>query len=248
MDDALNAGLSKLEEEDDALSSSYLASTWNTSQETLLAGIAERANCMRWLHGRCHGRYTAFNFWLSMPSIVVSALAGYATIGLTNVYEDPALQRWVNVGIGLMTLSTTVLTAVNQYMKTPQLSEAHRAAAGAYGKLYRTIVTELALRRDQRLNSTDFIKLVRQEQDRLEEAGPEIVLSIIQDFRTEFGARNDIQKPEIAGDLDTVEINHTAKKKSGQVESLPLPRSPRRDSVTAVRILPAPASNSQESP
>lgn len=202
------------------------------------------------MHSRCHGRYTAFNFWLSMPSIVVSALAGYATIGLTNVYEDQGLQKLVNVGIGLMTLSTTVLTAVNQYMKTPQLSEAHRAAAAAYAKLYRTIAMELALRRDQRINATDFIKLIRAEQDRLDEGSPEVVPSVTQDFRAEFGRRSDIQKPEIAGDLDVVTVNHSAKKKSGQLESIPLPRSPRLLGATSggnggavpqssVRVVPA---------
>lgn len=181
---------------------------------------------MRWLHSWCYAHYSGLNFWLSMPSIVVSALAGYATIGLTNVFEDAGLQKAVNVGIGLMTLSTTVLTAVNQYIKTPQLSEAHRSAAGQYAKLYRTIATELALRRDQRLNATDFIKLVRQEQDRLEDSCPEVTQRAIRAFRNEFQGRSDIQKPEIAGDLDRVIINHSAKRPNGQIESLQLPHSP----------------------
>ena len=207
-------------------SSTSIASTWNTSQEVLLGSIAERSNCMRWLHSESHARYSFINFWLTMPSIVVSALAGYATIGLTNVYSDEASQRLVNVGIGLMTLSTTVLTAVNQYMKSSQLSEAHRAVAVQYGKLYRTITTELALRRDQRLNATDFIKAIRQEQDRLDESRPEVPNQIVRKFKAEFGTRTDIQKPEIAGDIDRVIINHSLKRQHGQIESLQVPKSP----------------------
>jgi hypothetical protein len=181
---------------------------------------------MRWLHSKSHGRYSALNFWLTMPSIVVSALAGYATIGLTDVYTEASSQRLVNVGIGLMTLSTTVLTAVNQYMKSSQLSEAHRAAAVQYGKLYRTVTTELALRRDQRVHATDFIKAVRLEQDRLDESRPEVPPGVLQKFRKEFGTRTDIQKPEIAGDIDRVIINHSLKRQDGQIESLQVPKSP----------------------
>jgi hypothetical protein len=95
---------------------------------------------------------------------------------------------------------------MNQYVKSQQMMEAHRAAGLSYGKLYRVIMNELALRRDQRSNGLDFLKLVRIEIDRLENTAPTILPFIIRKFLVRFADRN-IEKPEIAGDLDPVSVN-----------------------------------------
>jgi hypothetical protein len=52
----------------------------------------------------------------------------------------------------------------------------------------------------------DFLKNIRTEQDRLENSSPTILESIILRFNTQFANRN-IEKPEITGDLDEVNIN-----------------------------------------
>lgn len=191
--------------------STEIAASWNTAQEALLAGIADRANCSRWLHGKCQGAYERINYWLTIPSIAVSALAGSATIGLPGLTNDPDITRWCTTAIGLLTLSTGVLTSINQYMKTSQLAEAHRAAAVAYGKLYRAVSMELALRRDQRLNGIEFLKAVRAEQDRLQDTSPVVLDSVIAEFREVVKSNDKLEKPEIVGDLDHVQVNRTAK-------------------------------------
>ena len=86
------------------------------------------------------------------------------------------------------------------------MMESHRAAALSYSKLYRMVSNELALRRDQRTNALDFLKHVRQEQDRLETTSPSILPHIITYFNVQFKDRH-IEKPEITGDLDPVEVN-----------------------------------------
>jgi hypothetical protein len=210
--------LDKLEEMSET--SSEIAHTWNTAHENLLAAIADRANCYRWLHSKCHSAFDFYNFYLTIPSIVISAVTGSATIGLTSIF-NPDSQRGASVAIGLLTLMCGALTSVNQFMKTSQFAESHRAAAIAYGKLHRVISSELALRRDQRLNALDFLKVVRTEQDRLQETSPEILDSAKKLFRQEFKDNAELEKPEIVGDLDHVQVNRSMKQDG------PTPTAPR---------------------
>jgi hypothetical protein len=91
-------------------------------------------------------------------------------------------------------------------MKSQQMMEAHRSAGLSYGKLHRMICNELAVRRDQRSNAIEFLKLVKAEQDRLESTSPNILPKVIKKFNKQFIDRT-IEKPEIAGDLDETVIN-----------------------------------------
>ena len=208
-------------DEDNSESSSQVASTWNTSHETLLAAIADRANCSRWLHNACQTHFENYNFYLTVPNIAITTIAGSATIGLTSIFP-PDYQRSAATIIGLCTLGCGVLTSINQYMKSAQLAEAHRAAGIAHGKLHRVIASELSLRRDQRLNALDFLKVVRSEQDRLQETSPAILHIIIKQFRSEFKDNVDLEKPEIVGDLDHVQVNHSSKYDAPTPTRLPI--------------------------
>lgn len=197
----------KLEKlEGNSETSTEIASTWTSGHEQLLASIADRANCYRWLHEKSQIVFDRYNFYLTVPSIILSTLTGSATIGLTSLFP-PEDQKIAGVIIGILTLSCGVLTSVNQYMKTSQTSESNRVAAVAYGKLHRVISCELALRRDQRVNASDFLKVVRSEQDRLQETSPNILEPIINRFRKEFNGESDLERPEIVGDLDHVRVN-----------------------------------------
>ena len=180
--------------------------SWNSSQEVLLKGISERSNCMRWLHSQSFFYFERANFYLTIPNVIISTLNGGFTMSLTSLFPDLPSQRIATTIIGLISLFTAMLTTMNQYIKSQQMMESHRIACLAYGKLHRMIINELALRRDQRLNALDFLKHVRTEQDRLENTSPSILPSVITLFNIQFKDK-DIEKPEIAGDLDKVGIN-----------------------------------------
>lgn len=201
----------KLQNLDDANSetSAEIAQTWNSAHEDMLATIADRSLGLSWMHARCQKWFETYNFWLTMPSIVVSTLAGSATIGLSSLF--PQNQQSASTFIGLLTIGCGVLTSVNNFMKTSQFAEAHRTSSLAHAKLHRIISCEVALRRDQRSNAQVFIKVVRAEQDRLQEISPTMLDSVVHKFKTEMKDRHDLEKPEIAGDLDHVKINRSSK-------------------------------------
>jgi len=220
----MDESLKKLE--DTSQSSSDIANTWNSSHETLLASIGDKANCMRWMHTQSQIYYDRWNFWLSIPSVTLTALAGASTIGVTQL--NPNAQTYISILIGVVTISTGVLTSINQLIKAPQSSEGHRIAAIAYGKLYRVISNELALRRDQRTNAQEFLKVIRVEQDRLEESCPVIHSNIIRSFNKKVESNATLEKPEIVGELDHIHVNMSSKPPPGiarQVSEQP-PASP----------------------
>jgi hypothetical protein len=192
-------------------SSTELSVTWNESQEGLLKAISERANCMRWLHSQCQVHFEYMNFYLTIPNVIISTLNGSFTMSLNSLFPEPEAQRYATTIIGLVSIFSAVLITMNQYVKSQQMMEAHRSAALAYGKMHRMISNELAMRRDQRSNASEFLKGVRAEQDRLENLSPMILPSVISKFNKAFASR-DIEKPEIAGDLDQTAVNTDAAK------------------------------------
>ena len=191
--------------------STEIVASWNDSQEKLLKSIAERSNCMRWLHTQCNLHFENMNFYLTIPNVVISTLNGSFTMSLTSLFPDPSQQKYATTIIGLISILSAVLITMNQYVKSQQMSEAHRSAGLSYGKLHRHIMNELSMRRDQRSNGLDFLKHVRIEIDRLENTAPGILPYIIARFNRQF-ANKEIEKPEITGDLDRVDINTEVKK------------------------------------
>jgi hypothetical protein len=178
---------------------------WTTEEEELIAGIGDRCNGYQWLHTQCQTRFECFNFYLTIPSIAVTAIAGSLTIGLNSLVPS-GYQIYATTVLGALTIGTGVLTTLNQYMKSAHLVEAHKTAALSYGKLYRLILTELSLHRSSRGEPQAFLKMVRTEQDRLQETSPTVLPHVIEHFKTTFKGNTQLQKPEITGDLDHIMI------------------------------------------
>jgi len=249
----MEESLKKLE--DTSESSSDIANSWNSAHETLLASIGDKANCMRWMHTESQIYYDRWNFWLSVPSVTLTALAGATTIGLTQL--NPLAQTYVTIIVGVTTIGTGVLTSVNQLLKAPQFSESHRIASIAYGKLYRVISNELSLRRDQRINAQEFLKVIRTEQDRLEESCPVIHGIIIDRFNSKVETNATLEKPEIVGELDHIRVNMSSKPPPGMVRQVSeppaspvlthykrnLPHNPLRNPIPPSSLHPPPPSS-----
>ena len=199
------------DQDSSSLAGSSDTSSWTTGQEDLLKAISERANCMRWLHTQSFNYFESVNFYLTIPNVVISTLNGGFTMSLTSLFPEPNSQKAATTIIGLISIFSAMLITMNQYIKSQQMMESHRSAALSQGKLYRMISNELALRRDQRSNALEFLKVIKVEQDRLENMSPSIIQHIIEKFNLQFKDR-DIEKPEIAGDLDEVTVNTRSRK------------------------------------
>lgn len=185
---------------------------WNDRLEELIAEEGEKCLCFAWLHGRSEALYSYRNNFIALPVIVLSTLAGTASIGAEGLFGKT---DWAAVGIGLVSISVGILNTVGQYFSWAKRSEGHRIAHIVYQKLYRFISVELSLPRKERMAAGDLLKVVREQYDRLSETSPLIPDKIINEFRARFKDYTDVAKPEITNGLEKVYIYSEVKAVDG---------------------------------
>jgi hypothetical protein len=180
--------------------------TWHSQLERILSDEGERCLCFQWLHSKSEARYTKLNTYLSLPVIVLSTIAGAGSIGSTTLFGGN--MQSANIGIGLISLSVATMNTVGGFFAWAKRSEAHRIAALTYGKIYRFILIELALPREERMAPKDMLKVVRDQCDRMNETSPQLPDIIINEFKKKFGdSTPDVKKPEITNGLDPILVN-----------------------------------------
>ncbi len=180
---------------------------WARQQEELMADWADIAACYRWLHDRTSKRYARYNMGFTMPVILLSTLTGTANFGLGSFFgNDEVAQKRATLGIGGASLLAGILATINNYLKFAQESEANRVASIAWGKFQRLLAIELAISPDERMDAQDFLKMCRNELDRLIEQSPSIPDKIIEDFSAKFGRIKNLRKPDICGQIEHTHI------------------------------------------
>jgi hypothetical protein len=177
---------------------------YNKHLEEVIASEAEKALVLRWLHDQSEKRYAQLNTYIAIPVIVISTLAGTASIGQESLFGTGAVAPIV---IGLMSLSVSVLNVVSNFFSWAKRAEGHRISSINYGKLHRWISIELSLPRTQRVPAKHFLKEIREQIDRLNETSPPIPQSVIDSFRTHLkGLKDDVSLPEICNEIKAVEV------------------------------------------
>jgi hypothetical protein len=177
---------------------------YNRHLEEVIASEAEKALVLRWLHDQSEKRYSLLNTYIAIPVIVISTLAGTASIGQESLFGTGDIAPIV---IGLMSLSVSVLNVVSNFFSWAKRAEGHRISSINYGKLHRWISIELSLPRTQRVPAKHFLKEIREQIDRLSETSPPIPQSVIDTFRTKLkGINDDVSLPVICNEIKTVEV------------------------------------------
>jgi len=145
------------------------------------------------------------NTVITLPVIVLSTIAGTASIGAQGLESGDAMGKFVNMAFGGLSLVVGVLNTVSSYFSWAKRAEAHRISSITYNKIYRFILVELALPRNERMLAKDFLKTIREDLDRLNETSPAIPDSIIQMFKDKFeDSTPEVKKPEITNGLDPI--------------------------------------------
>ena len=206
---------------------------WNDRLEELIADDGERALCYSWLHGKAEHLYSYRNNFIALPVIVLSTLAGTASIGSESLFQG---FEFAPVVIGLTSITVGVLNTIGQYFSWAKRSEGHRIAHISYAKLYRFISTELSLPRRERMKANDLLKVVRENSDRLAETAPNIPQLIIETFQHHF-TDPEISKPEIANGLEKIYIYKEMMDDAGN--SIPVLKKMALDKTTNVSVTSA---------
>ena len=177
---------------------------YNRHLEEVIASEAEKALVLRWLHDQSEKKYGKLNTYIAIPVIVISTLAGTASIGQESLFGTGDIAPIV---IGLMSLSVSVLNVISNFFSWAKRSEGHRISSINYGKLHRWISIELSLPRTQRVPAKHFLKEIREQIDRLNETSPAIPQDVIDNFRVKLkGLKDDVSVPEICNEIKAVEV------------------------------------------
>lgn len=224
----MEKALEKLEQDDDATTIPNEL-TWTKAQETLLAEWSDKAACYRWLHENTERYYQHVSMWLTVPVIIMTTVAGTSNFAVSSLKEP--MSTAANYTIGGFTLISGLISTLSKFLRVGEKVEAHRAASMSWGKLNRLISSELSLRRDQRVNCQEFIKISRAEIDRLIEMSPIIPEHIIDDFKREFSLNATLCKPDICNGID-----HTTVCMDSEPRFSGLPKSASSSPVAAVVI------------
>jgi hypothetical protein len=198
---------------------------WNTQIEKVISEQGEQCLSYSWLHDRSQKKYNRLDVWVNVPVIVISSVVGSASIGSESLFAgfDKA-----SVILGIFSIFVAILNTLGSYFAWGKRSEGHRISAIQFSKIYNFIKIELSLPRNQRLAIEEFLKLIKEQLERLKEISPQIPDDIINDYKFKFNSYMDVSKPEICNGLSKVEVYSPvleSKRASMEITDLRLPES-----------------------
>jgi hypothetical protein len=177
---------------------------WTIENEMIMIEWCDIAQCYKWLNTRAHQKYSNMHAWFTIPAITLSTITGTASFAQTSLPLE--YQGFAPMVIGTINIAIGILTTVQQYLKISELNESHRVAAISWDKFARNIRIELAKAPHERLDCANFLKMNRQEFDRLMETSPSIPIKIVDEFNSTFSGKpgsearkryDELKKPDI---------------------------------------------------
>jgi len=173
---------------------------WSDQTEELLIRWADNASCYKWLHDRSYRRFKFLNYMFSIPVIILSTVTGSMNFAISSFVPLQYID-YAQIGIGVTNIFTGIITTLLNFFRYAQSSESHFNASIGWSKLHRNISNELSLEREHRKDANTFIKMCRNDYDRLIEQSPIIPMGIINSFRNKFNTIKDIYLPDTCGTL-----------------------------------------------
>ncbi len=180
---------------------------WTPELEDLMADWADKAACYRWMHEQTSKLYQGRDRYFNIPVIILSGVTAGANFALGSIFEPTDLEnkKWAQLGLGGASLITGIIQTLANFYSYAKGAEANRVAGISWGKFNRQLCIEMRVHPDERMDSTNFLKMFRIELDRLIEQSPVIPDNVIAEFNKLF-KNVEIVKPEITGILEHTQV------------------------------------------
>lgn len=178
--------------------------TWHNNLEEYFASTGEKCNCLSWCHKRAEELYSKRRTYIDLPVITLSAVTGFLSVGSSTMFEGETKSS--SIGLGCISLLVSVLNVMGTYFGWAKRAEGHRISSIQYSRLYRSLMVELGLPREERQPPTVLLKHVRDQYDRLQEISPLLPPEIIAIFNSKFSQEKEISKPEELNGLHKITI------------------------------------------
>ena len=165
---------------------------WHESIENILSELGDESQINAYLHKKAQIYYTQKNIKYQLPIIILSALSGTGNFISSNF---PNYTEYIILGVGGISIFTSIISSVAQFLQISQLSENHRMSYLSWEKFHSTIKFQLNKRREQRDNIKDFLSLIFPEYQRLKEISADIPKHICEMVKNNKKKLNKIQVP-----------------------------------------------------
>jgi len=161
---------------------------WSKESEKIPSEWCDIAKCYKWLHNRAHQKYSVLHAWFTIPAIIFSTISGTASFAQASL--PISFQAYAPMVIGSVNIIIGIFTTIQQYMKISELNESYRVSSIAWDKFARNISIELAKAPEERsMDAGHFLKVYREEFDRLMETSPSIPKGVTREFVTTFSGK-----------------------------------------------------------
>lgn len=144
---------------------------WEDSIEKILSELGDEAQINAYLHKKAHEYYTTQNIKYQLPIIVLSAVSGTGNFISANF---PNYAQTIVLAVGGVSIFTSIISSVAQFLKVSQLSESHRISYLSWEKFHSNIKFQLNKRRATREPIKDFLSYVVPEYQRMKEMSASI--------------------------------------------------------------------------
>lgn len=189
---------------------------WNTELENVIAGMGEDCRGYAWIHQKSEVVYSRYESFISIPVILLSSVVGFLSASSGSVIPASAETSAV---LGAVSVGVAFLQTLSSKFGWAKRSEGHRVAYLSYSELFEFINVEMKLRRDERMNPDDMIKMLRENMKRLKSTSPSLPEGVLERFKKEFSGE-DVSKPAetnglakitvVSGELQTPRIQEKA--------------------------------------
>lgn len=157
---------------------------WTTPLEELVASEGEKCRGLAWINQKAETYYSYRANAIAIPVIVLSTLAGTASVGSSSLFGGET--QISSVVIGLVSIGVGVLNTISSYFSWARKAEAHRIAYLQYSKLFSIIRVEMSLPRSERKEAEQLLAQIRDGMERLAETTPSPPPSILEEFNKHF--------------------------------------------------------------
>jgi len=181
-----------------------LSIEWSSQLENILAEEGERCRGLAWLHTRAEIICSKHNSFIQVPVIVLSTLAGTASVGSATLFEGDT--KTSSIAIGLVSIFVGIMNTLGGFFAFSKRAESHRIAHLSYSKLSNKITIELSLPRDQRNKPDLLLNLIRDNMERLAETTPNCPRNIIDEFNAKFRDVKGIALPNEVNGLHKINV------------------------------------------
>ena len=142
---------------------------WHKSNELFFKSLGDEAQLQALCHMKSHEEFSKRSRHYQLPIIILSVICGSGNFVSTSFPDN---QDNIILGVGVLSIITSIVSSVAQYLKLAEKSEAHRIAYVSWEKFYNNIRFQLSKRREEREELTNYMSSVTNEYQRLQEISP----------------------------------------------------------------------------